>query len=354
MAEVLLTGFPSFIARRLCRRLCAEGDDVQLLVRHRHKDNAAQFLRSCEGPGSGTALVGDVVLMDLGLSGPEVRRLLRRVEQIYHLAGVAPRSSRVNVAHKVNVEGTRSLVEVALGADRLVRFNFLSTAFVSGARQGVVLEEELDRGQKFRAVFEETKFAAEGIVRRASADMPVSIYRPPLIVGDSQTGEFDTKDDPYHLMLAFLNVPLDVGVPLPGRGDYPLNLVPVDFVIEAMFTLSRDQRAVGLTFHLTDPNPLPARRVLELLADYGRKRRPRGAIPASLARRLLKLPGVDRLGPPHRVVDHFNQLVIYNCMNTLQLLAGTGIQCPPFESYVRNLVTNLQRMGGDGEEASHA
>jgi len=325
--------------------LVTAGDRVQILVRRRHLETAERFVASCDGPGEAAVLPGDVVLMDLGLSGPEVRRLLREVEVIYHLADVSMRSKRAEQAQLVNVDGTRSILELALGADRLRRFNFLSTAFVSGDRVGVVLEEELQRNQRFRSEFERTKFEAEKRVRRAASDIPVSIFRPSLIVGDSRTGEFDTRDDPYHMMLAFLNVPLDIPIPLPGRGDYPLNLVPVDYVVKALHHISSDPRGVGYTFHLTDPNPLPAARVLDLLADHGNRKRPRGAIPAGLARRLLKLPGIDRFGAHPSVVDYFNQLVIYNTTNTLRLLTGTDISCPPFESYVGNLVTHLKTVG---------
>jgi len=344
MAESLVTGFPSFRARRLCKRLIECGDRVQLLTRHRHRDSAVRFLNQCTGPGSGTTLVGDVLLMDLGLSGPEIRRLLREVEVIYHLAALPLRSRRADLAEAVNVDGTRAVLELALGADRLTRFNFLSTAFVSGNRQGVVLEEELVGGQQFRNELERTKFEAEKRVRRVASDIPVSIYRPSLIVGDTTTGEFDPKDDPYHMMLGFLNIPLDVHVPLPGRGDYPLNLVPVDYVVAAIQHISRDPRGVGLTFHLTDPNPLPARRVLDLIADHANRKRPRGKIPASLARRILSFPGLGTMRPPPSVVDHFNQLVIYNATNTAELLAGTPVRCPAFESYVGNLVRHLQEV----------
>ncbi len=343
-SNVLLTGFPSFTARRLCRLLVEAGDQVDLLVRHRHKDSAARFVQELEGPGFVNPLVGDVVLMDLGLTGPEVRKLLRDVELIYHLASVPPRSRRNQHIQQVNVDGTRSILELALGADRLKRFVFMSTAFVSGDRRGVVLEEELDRGQTFGRDFERTKFEAEARVRRAAADIPVSIMRPGLMVGDSRTGEFDTADDPYHMMLAFLNVPLDIPIPLPGRGDYPLHLVPIDYVVRAMHHISKDPRGVGRTFHLTDPNPLPAARVLDLIADHANRKRPRGAIPAGIARRLLKLPGMaERFGaPPSSVVDWFNRLVIYNTTNTLELLSGTELACPPFESYVGNLVNHLR------------
>lgn len=360
MTEVLITGFPSFVVRRLTQELIALGDHVHLLVRHPQRAEAEAFLQRCVAAapakmaGTGRTLLGDVVLMDLGLGGAEVRRLLQDVEVIYHCAAIHPRNRRASEAARVNIEGTRSIVELALEAGGLRRFNFLSTAFVSGDRAGVVLESELESAQSFRTEFDRTKFEAERLVRRAAADVPVTIFRPGLVVGDSQTGELAQGDDPYDMMLAFLNVPFNIAVPLPGRGDYPLNLVPVDYVARAMAALGRDPRAAGLTFHLTDPNPLPARRVLELLADHGNRRRPAGSIPAGLARRLLKLPGLKRIGPPARFVDHFNQLVIYNTTNALRLLEGTGIACPPFESYVANLVTHLQRLGTDPSGGTHA
>jgi len=344
VSEVLITGFPQLVVRRLVRELVAQGDSVSILVRHPQRADAEAFLASCEGPRRGRALLGDVLLMDLGLSGPEIRRLLEEVELIYHCAAVHPNKRRPEEAERVNVEGTRSMVELALEADQLRRFNFLSTAFVSGERRGVVLEDDLDHGRRFRTEFERTKYEAERIVRRAMGDMPVSVFRPGLIVGDSRTGEFTPGDDPADMMIAFLEIPFDIAVPLPGRGDYPLHLVPVDYVAKAMATLGKDPRAAGLTFHLTDPNPLPARRVLELVADRAGRRHPVGSIPAGLARRLLKIPGLGRLGPPERVVDYFNQLVIYNTTNTLRLLEGTGIQCPTFESYVGSLVSQLQRV----------
>lgn len=351
MADVLITGFPSFIARRLTAELVTAGDNVRILTRHRHRESCERFVQGLQGPGSTQVLMGDVVLMDLGLSGPEVRRLLQEVEVIFHMAAVPVRSQRADRVQAVNVDGTRSILELAMGADRLRRFNFLSTAYVSGDRQGVVMEEDLIRPGRFRTEFERTKFEAEEVIRRASADIPISVFRPSLIVGDSQTGEFDPEDDPYHAMLGYLRIPLDMPVPLPGRGDYPLNLVPVDYVVRAMRHISSDPRAVGLTFHLTDPNPLPARRVLDLISDSADRPRPRGQIPAPLARRLLKLPGMARLAPAV-VVEYFNQLVIYNTENTMELLAGTDVRCPPFRSYVENLVAHLRQTDAPRREGA--
>ena len=97
-------------------------------------------------------------------------------------------AARGRRAAEAEVEGR------AMGADRLQRFSFFSTAFVSGTRRGVVLEEELERGQSFRTPFESTKYQAEQLVRRAARDLPVSIFRPSLVVGHTLTGEFDQSE----------------------------------------------------------------------------------------------------------------------------------------------------------------
>lgn len=348
MTEILVTGFSSFVTRRLVSELLLQGNQVTVLVRPPQRADAEAYLARCvqaspEG-AIGRALVGDVVQMDLGLAGADVRRVMAEVEVIYHCAALHPRNNRPDEAQRVNVDGTRTMLELALECDRLVRFNAMSSAFVSGDRQGVVLEEELEHGQRFRSEYERTKFEAERLVRRAAADMPVTVFRPSLVVSDGLS-DTPVRDDPHQMMLAFLNVPFNLPVPLPGRGDYPLHLVPVEYVARAMATLGRDPRAAGLTFHLTDPNPLPARRVLELVADYAHRRRPSGSIPAGVARRLLKIPFLKKIGPPERVIDYFNQLVIYNTTNALRLLEGTNVQCPPFESRVENLVAHLTRVG---------
>ena len=94
-----------------------------------------------------------------------------------------------------------------------------STAQVSGARSGVILEEELDCGQRFRNVYEETKFRAERMVRDAARRLPITILRPGIIVGDSKTGEIDKFDGPYYLLVLIVSSPIDVHLPLPGRGN---------------------------------------------------------------------------------------------------------------------------------------
>lgn len=282
--------------------------------------------------------------IDLGLSGPEVRRLTQTVEIVHHMAAIYFLGVDAQTIRQVNIEGTQAVLRLALEMPHLRRFCHYSTAFVAGSRSGVVHEEELDCGQRFRNIYEETKFAAEKLARMAMRDLPISVFRPSLIVGDSKSGEIDRFAGPYYLMNAIVNLPIDIHLPLPGKGDNPLNLVPIDFVIDAAYALSHHERAVGHTFHLTDSNPLPARRVFELVAEHAGKKLPKGQIPASVTQLLLRIPGLERLTrPPRQFLEQFNQLALFNNSNTLQLLAGTGIVCPPFESYVGRLVSFLRQ-----------
>jgi nucleoside-diphosphate-sugar epimerase len=159
------------------------------------------------------------------------------------------------------------------------------------------------------------------------------------VVGDSRTGEIDRFEGPYYLGILLVTSPLAVPLPLPGDGSAPLNAVPVDFVVDALLTLSDDPKAEGRTFHLVDPNPMSSRRVYELIAERAGKRLPRVTLSYKLTDALMRLPGIERLIRQQRqAVAYVNQLVIFNSHNTLALLDGTGVQCPPLERYLDRLI----------------
>jgi thioester reductase-like protein len=343
----LVTGFPSFTARRLVRQLLETDsrETVYMLVRGKLRAQLEEFLAKMPPPMRKRVhvLEGDVCDMDLGLAGSEYKALASEITAIHHTAAVYYLGAKRELVERVNVEGTRTMLELAAECTQLRRFTHWSTAEVSGARSGVILEEELDCGQRFRNVYEETKFRAERLVREASRRLPVTVLRPGVIVGDSQTGEIDKFDGPYYLLVLIVSSPLDVHLPLPGRGSAPLNLVPIDFVVDAAVALSRDPRAQGGTFHLTDPCPFSARTVYELVAQRADRKPPRGVIPAALAKALLKAPGLERLArAPLAFLEAFNHLALYNCRHTIELLAtspvASGVRCPPFDSYVDHLV----------------
>jgi thioester reductase-like protein len=354
----LVTGFPAFTARRLVERLLARtaDDRVLMLVRDKFKNDAVAF-QALLPPSSRARLrlvEGDVADMDLGLPGPDYKTLAAEVTQIHHTAAVYYLGAKRDLVERVNVDGTRTMLELAADCTHLRRFVHWSTSQVSGARSGVILEEELDCGQRFRNVYEETKFRAERMVRDASRRLPVTILRPGIIVGDSKTGEIDKFDGPYYLLVLIVSSPIDVHLPLPGRGSAPLNLVPIDYVVESAIALSRDPRAIGGTFHLTDPAPFSARTVYELVAQRADKKAPRGMIPTGLARALLKAPGLERLArAPLAFLEAFNHLALYNCRHTLTLLSGDPwhVRCPPFDSYVDPLVRYVREVQARKKQA---
>jgi thioester reductase-like protein len=341
--RVLVTGYPAFTAVRMIRRLLAADDTTRVIVLARDKfaAEARELLDSLPDDQSARAEIvrGDVCNMDLGLSGSEYRRLTEELTTIHHLAGIYYMGVDKATAHKVNVEGTRGVIDLAGDSVRLRRLCHWSTAAVSGKRRGVIMEDDLDAGQSFHNFYEETKFQAELLARAAQRHLPVTVFRPSIIVGDSQTGEIDKFDGPYYLMVLMVTNSLQVHLPLPGRGVAPMHLVPIDFVIDAGYRLGIDARAAGRTFHLTDPNPLPARRLYELVAERSSTKPPRGVIPRGLARALLKTPGLEKLArAPLAFLESFDQQVYYNSMNAAELLNEAEIFCPPLPSYLDALV----------------
>ncbi len=345
-----ITGYPTPVAVQLARELLADDPDARviMLVPDTQVASWERFEASLPPDHASRldAFTGDVVDMDLGLSGAEYTQVVETADRVFHAAGVYWMGAGREEAYRVNVEGTAEVLRLCKESARLKRFSYLSSAFVSGSRAGVVQEEELDEGQRFRNAFEETRFFAERLVRRSADEVPTSILRPSIVVGHSVTGEMDRLSGPYFLVNAMATWPAEVPVPLPGRGTAPMNLVPVDFVAAAARAISEDPRGVSRTFHLTDPNPLPARRVFELVARAAGRRPPRGYMPKSMARTILRLPGLARhSAAPRHFLECFDHLVIWRCVGTLQLLQGTQIRCPPFESYVDVLVSHVRRHG---------
>jgi thioester reductase-like protein len=336
-----VTGFPGFIGRRLVRALAgaaSSGDRLVVLVQSKDVARARTELAGL-GPARSEILEGDVQRMHLGLSGAEWKALAADLTDVWHLAGRTDLRVPRNDLRRIHVEGTRNVVELCQAAPGLRRLNHFSTAYVSGDRVGVILEDELSMGQRFHNGYEETKYQAELLVRRAQSTLPATIYRPSIVVGDSRTGEIDRFEGPYALAILLVASPLAVPLPLPGDAVAPLNVVPVDFVIDAARSIAEHPRAVGRTVHLVDPSPLSARRVYEMIAARAGKKLPPVSVPARAFQALLQLPMFERFSGVHRpAIEYVNHLAIYNCRNLLELLDGTGIQCPPIASYLDRLI----------------
>ena len=344
-AEVaLVTGFPAFTARRMIRKLLTAEPETKLyvLAREPFAADAARLLESLDAGDRAEVLVGDICDMDLGLSSVEYHAISKELTWIHHLAGIYFMGVDDDTARRVNVGGTRTVLELARDASRLERVVHWSTAMVAGDRHGTVYEEDLDTGQRFRNAYERTKYDAERLVRSASRGLPITVMRPSIIVGDSATGEIDKLDGPYYLMVLIATNATGRSLPILGRGDAPLHLVPIDYVVDAAWQAARSPSAAGKTFHLVDPNPLTAREVFEAVADHAHTEKPRGSIPRPLARAVLRTPGLARLGRgPLAFLDLVDHAVHYDQTNTARALAGSTVRCPPLGDYLPVLVRHV-------------
>lgn len=343
---VLVTGYPSFVARQLVVQILQEQPNafVRAIVQGKLEPAAQEHLASL--PADQRIRVelieGDVTHMDLGLSGATFRALAGEVDRIYHFAQLASPGVDRKTAEQVNIGGTHEALELARTSEHLKSFVHLSTAYVAGDRTGLVLEHELFAGQSFRNLIEETKARAERLVRESAPQVPSIILRPTMLVGDSRTGEIDRLDGPYLMVLLILSSPVEVAVPLPGRGHAPLHMLPVDFLVRASTALGRDPRAVGKTFHLVDPTPPTAKEAFALVARAGGRKGPRGFIPANLTKALLHTPGLERFArSPRAFLDQLVTDVRYDATNTKDLL-GNSLHHPPFASYVDQLVAHVR------------
>lgn len=346
-STVLLTGYPSFAARRLAEHILREEKRTQLycVVRNKLAGPAREFaeLLPVAQRQRLVMLEGDAAAMDMGLSGAEYREVSGRIDRIFHFAQITYLGADPKHARRVNLQGAKESIELALASPNLRCLVHLSSASVSASRTGVVRESDAPSRPPYRTVIEESLANAELVVRRFSHRVPVTILRPSIIIGDSQSGEVDRFDGPYTLVLLILGSPARSAVPLPILGDLPLNLVPIDFVIRASHLIGSSPKAVGRTFHLVDPSPLSARRVFELVAHAAGRRSPRGFVPSYVARSMLRAPGIERVvKSPRSFLELLTTNVRYDAKNADDLLRGTGIVCPPFEAYVDKIVVYVK------------
>lgn len=344
----LVTGFPNFRARKMVEHiLTAEPRAlVYLVVRTKlaKEASAALGLLSKAQRERIVVLEGDAAAMDLGLSGAEYRTLGSEIDRIHHLAQITYPGVARDVTEQTNLGAMREVIELGRCCSNVRSIVVHSSAMVSGNREGLVLEDELNRGQSFRTPVEETLARAERLAQKAHPPLPIVVLRPTWIVGDSTSGEIERFDGPYLLMLVIVTSPQELPVPLPTRGDALLHLVPVDYVVRAAHHIGKQSSAVGRTFHLADPRPLTVRRVFELVAASGGKRLPGGFIPTQVTKALLSAPGLGLFAKsPRAFVDTLATPVRYDTRNTDEILKGTSIRCPPFESYVDTLVSYVRR-----------
>ena len=299
-------------------------------------------------------MTGDITAEHLGVAADERDRLVD-VTEVWHLAAVYDLAVPPEVARRVNVDGTARVLDFCRSAEHLTRLQYVSTCYVSGRYAGEFAEDDLDEGQEFRNHYEETKFEAEVLVRKAMADgLPATVYRPGIVVGDSVTGATQKYDGPYFLATFLRRQPSIAVVPAVGDADtVRFCLVPRDFVVDAMDALSVLPRSLGRTYALTDPEPPTVRRLVDTFARHLGKRVVWVPLPLGPVRTAVdRVPGMERLlGLPAEALDYFASPTTYSTRNTVADLEGTGVRCPAFDEYAGRL---LQFMTEHPEYDAHA
>jgi thioester reductase-like protein len=341
---VFLTGFPGFIASRLLRRLVSEGGRFILLVQPGFVERAEEELKTIAQqagrPSSHFVILqGDITEPDLGLSRGDLENARSKSTILFHLAAIYDLAVARDTAMRVNVEGTRNVNNFARSLPHLRHYHYVSTCYVAGKRTGVIFERELRHESGFRNYYEETKYMAEMEVDALKAELPITIHRPAVVCGDSKTGETAKYDGIYYLIRYLLKWPSVLSAFNIGNSEVTLNLVPVDFVVEAMSALARDPISVGKTVQLADPDPLTTRELFNTIARYIGGKGSRIMLPPSLVETSLMLPLSPKITDlPYSAVPYFFLKQTYDTTEARQLLERHGISCPPFGSYVRAIV----------------
>ena len=341
----VVTGGTGFIGRRVVSRLLDARPDAQVWVLVR-RQSLGRFERlATEWGERAKPLVGELPELTLTpetiaeLGGPQ-----RRVDHLVHCAAIYDITAGEAEQRAANVEGTRAVIELAQRLN--ATFHHVSSIAVAGDFAGEYTEDDFDVGQQLPTPYHQTKFEAELLVR-SSPGLRYRIYRPAVVVGDSRTGEMDKVDGPYYFfgVLAKLAVlPSLTPILLPDTGR--TNVVPVDYVVDALVALMHAEGRDGQTFHLTAPKTIGLRGIYRGIAKAAGLPPLRGSLPRSVVTPVLKVSGrtkvlrnmaATQLGIPAEVLDVVDLAPTFVSDETRKALHGTNIEVPEFASYAPKL-----------------
>jgi thioester reductase-like protein len=341
---IFMTGFPGFIAGRLVERLAREGARFILLVQpslaaRAQQDIAGIVAKTGADTRNFSIVEGDITQPDLGLSQEDLGSARSQTQTLFHLAAIYDLAVERELAQRVNVQGTEHVNQFAKSIPSLKRYHYVSTCYVAGRRRGLIREEELRHDAGFRNHYEESKYMAEVSVDELKSELPVTIHRPAVVVGSSKTGETAKYDGIYYLIHYLRKWPGGLSLVNIGNSEVCLNLVPIDFVIEAMVALAKDERATGATVQIADPTPLTTEQLFDEIAGTLAGRKSVITVPRNLVYPLLMAPGAPKItGLPHSAVPYFFLEQTYDTTQSQHLLAMNGIRCPTFPSYVKAMI----------------
>lgn len=345
MTNVFLTGFPGFLGSALVERLLERHDEgtVTCLIQAKYASEAEQRRAEIDDRVDADA-AARVDLVEGDITDPELAvddygGLAADADEVYHLAAIYDLTMDRAPGKAVNIDGTRHMVAFAAAADA-DRFHYVSSVVVAGDYEGRFTEEMLQEGQSFHNYYESTKHMAEVAVRERMDEVPTTIYRPGVAVGDSETGETQKYDGMYAFVEGLVEQGDNAVIPAPkGASEGEFNVVPRDYIVDAISYLSGIEESEGKTYHLADPDPPPTTELIKTLGEAaGKDRTFVVPYPKGIVKGLL-----ESLKPESELLksgslEYQTWPASFDCSNAVADLEGSGIECPAFEEYAETLV----------------
>ena len=337
----VVTGGTGFIGRRVVARLLDDQPDAEVWVLVR-RQSLGRFERlSIQWDERAKPLVGDVTEL---APTQETIAELGEVDHLVHCAAIYDITAGEAEQRAANVEGTRSVIELARRLDATL--HHVSSIAVAGDFAGEYAEDDFDVGQQLPTPYHQTKFEAELLVR-STPGLRYRIYRPAVVVGDSRTGEMDKVDGPYYffgVLSKLVVLPSLTPILLPDTGR--TNIVPVDYVVDALVALMHAEGRDGQTFHLTAPKTIGLRGIYRGVAAAAGLPPVRGSLPRAMATPVLKMRGrakvlrnmaATQLGIPAEIFDVVDLAPTFVSDKTQEALQGSDIEVPQFAGYAPKL-----------------
>jgi len=340
MHTIFFTGFPGFIGKQLALTLLKKYPDVKLifLVHPSQLDKAKADFKELGFSTPHEIISGDITQSNLGMSHDSAQKVKNETTIVFHLAAIYDLTVPETLAQKVNVWGTQNMLNFFSQAPNLKRFNHISTCYVSGDQKGLITPDKLEERPKenlmFHNFYESTKHASEVLVKNKMSEIPITIFRPAIVVGNSKTGLTDKFDGPYVVMKFLHQIRFLLRlVPNLGFKECEVNTVPVDYAVDVMATLAFQEKSKGQTYQICDQHPPSTEEFFGFIVQTIGGITPfQCTFLKKIILKLLRLPGVSKItGITCQHLDYFMHEGQYRSPNLTQDLEGSGITLPHYK-----------------------